>query len=413
MAFCGPTEDISSLCLTVTKGMLGKYSLDPNKIGRLEVGTETITDKSKSVKTVLMNLFDQNNTDIEGIDTTNACYGGTAALFNTINWMESPYSQGFSSSKKLGLVVAGDIAVYAEGPARATGGCGSIAMLLSPDAPLVFEQGLRATHMEHAYDFYKPRLDSEYPAVDGALSIQCYYRALHRCYTRYKTKFQQKYGVPFDLSKADYLVFHSPFNKLVQKSFSKLLYFDYLDNPTTESEFSNFKDTPLEEGFVRKDLETLCLKLSEKLYEEKVLPSTLVSKELGNTYTASVYGSLLSLLCNKKDDLVGKRILLFSYGSGLAASMFSIVVTKSVLDIVNRVNLEERLNQRIELTPEEFAATLKKREEFLSITKNNSSVYDISKAYPQEIERLAEGTFYLASLDQNLRRVYGLKGAAL
>lgn len=59
-------------------------------IGRLEVGTETIIDKSKSVKSCLMQLFEESgNTDVEGIDTTNACYGGTAALINAINWVES------------------------------------------------------------------------------------------------------------------------------------------------------------------------------------------------------------------------------------------------------------------------------------------------------------------------------------
>ncbi|KAG6531098.1 hypothetical protein ZIOFF_004869 [Zingiber officinale] len=29
------------------------------------------------------------NTDVEGVDSTNACYGGTAALFNCVNWVES------------------------------------------------------------------------------------------------------------------------------------------------------------------------------------------------------------------------------------------------------------------------------------------------------------------------------------
>jgi hydroxymethylglutaryl-CoA synthase len=63
---------------------------DYSTIGRLEVGTETILDKSKSVKTVLMQLFDDSgNFDVEGIDTTNACYGGTAALFNALSWIES------------------------------------------------------------------------------------------------------------------------------------------------------------------------------------------------------------------------------------------------------------------------------------------------------------------------------------
>ena len=90
MGFCSDREDINSLCLTVTQRVLEKNNVSYNDIGRLEVGTETIIDKSKSVKSVLMQLFqDSGNTDVEGIDTTNACYGGTAALFNAVNWIES------------------------------------------------------------------------------------------------------------------------------------------------------------------------------------------------------------------------------------------------------------------------------------------------------------------------------------
>lgn len=39
------------------------------------------------------------------------------------------------------VVVAGDIAVYATGNARCTGGAGAIAMLIGPNAPLVFDRG--------------------------------------------------------------------------------------------------------------------------------------------------------------------------------------------------------------------------------------------------------------------------------
>ena len=35
--------------------------------------------------------------------------------------------------------------------------------------------------MEHAYDFYKPDLCSEYPVVHGKLSLQCYLSALGKC----------------------------------------------------------------------------------------------------------------------------------------------------------------------------------------------------------------------------------------
>ena len=39
------------------------------------------------------------------------------------------------------LVVAGDIAVYASGNARPTGGAGAVAMLIGPNAPLIMERG--------------------------------------------------------------------------------------------------------------------------------------------------------------------------------------------------------------------------------------------------------------------------------
>lgn len=42
--------------------------------------------------------------------------------------------------------------------------------------------------MQHAYDFYKPDMSSEYPCVDGKLSIQCYLGALDKCYERYCRK---------------------------------------------------------------------------------------------------------------------------------------------------------------------------------------------------------------------------------
>jgi hydroxymethylglutaryl-CoA synthase len=122
--------------ILVVSSLLSKYNIDPTSIGRIEVGTETIIDKSKSVKTVLMELFaPSGNTDIEGIDSKNACYGSTAALFNAVNWIESSSWDGRNA-----IVFAGDIAVYAEGAARPVGGAGACAMLIGPDAPVVFDR---------------------------------------------------------------------------------------------------------------------------------------------------------------------------------------------------------------------------------------------------------------------------------
>lgn len=113
-----------------------KYNIDPKSIGRLDVGTETLIDKSKSTKTLLMDLFAKHgNDDIEGIDNKNACYGSTAALFNCVNWI-----QGESWDGRDAIVMCGDIAIYKEGSARPVGGMGACAMLIGPNAPLVLER---------------------------------------------------------------------------------------------------------------------------------------------------------------------------------------------------------------------------------------------------------------------------------
>lgn len=100
-----------------------------------------------------MELFQASgNSSIEGVTSTNACYGGTAALFNSIAWVESSAWDG-----RFAVVLATDIAVYQRGPARPTGGAGCVALLVGPQAPIVLEP-VRSTFMVNAYDFYKPVL---------------------------------------------------------------------------------------------------------------------------------------------------------------------------------------------------------------------------------------------------------------
>jgi hydroxymethylglutaryl-CoA synthase len=96
----------------------------------------TSTPSRLVASTFLMDLFaSHGNTDIEGVDSKNACYGSTAALFNAVNWVESSSWDGRNA-----LVVCGDIAIYAEGSGRPSGGAGACAMLIGPNAPLVLER---------------------------------------------------------------------------------------------------------------------------------------------------------------------------------------------------------------------------------------------------------------------------------
>ena len=93
---------------------------------------------------------------------------------------------------RLAMVVCGDIAVYAAGPARPTGGVGAVAMLIGPNAPLALSTGpgSRSTHARDVYDFYKPcgEKGSEYAKVDGRLSQAVYLEGLDVCYDRCRAK---------------------------------------------------------------------------------------------------------------------------------------------------------------------------------------------------------------------------------
>ncbi|CAK1584737.1 unnamed protein product [Parnassius mnemosyne] len=225
MGFRSNREDINSVCLTALHRLIERNNINLRDIGRLEVGTETIIDKSKSVKTFPVTLFAKEGaTDVEGMDSTNACYGGTAALFNAINWVDSSSWDG-----RKAIVIASDFGVYGKGPARPTGGAGAIAMLIRTDAPLVFDCGVRASYMTRAYDFYKPDLACEFPYVDWKLTIKCYLNALDNCYNLLCKKMRNVDSNFKGLLSLYDMLFHKPNCKLVQKSLARVYCNDSLN----------------------------------------------------------------------------------------------------------------------------------------------------------------------------------------
>jgi hydroxymethylglutaryl-CoA synthase len=316
-----------------------------------------------------MQLFEESgNFNVEGVDTVNACYGGTNALFNSVNWIESSAWDGRDA-----VVVAGDIALYKKGNARPTGGAGCVAMLIGPDAPIVMEPGKRGSYVRHAYDFYKPDLTSEYPIVDGHFSIKCYTEAVDACYKAYNEReatlkaqqngngvngHSQDQETPLD--RFDYMAFHAPTCKLVSKSYARMLYNDYLANPSNPI----FADVPAEikdldyaTSVSDKTVEKTFMALAKKRFNARVQPSIQVPTMCGNMYCGSVYASLCSLIANVDNETAqGKRIALFSYGSGLASSLFSFTVKGSIENIAKQLDVQGRLDSRRVVAPETYDA---------------------------------------------------------
>jgi hydroxymethylglutaryl-CoA synthase len=417
MAFVGDREDINTICLTVLERLLQRNKIDPKKVGRLEVGTETFLDKSKSIKTYLMDFFkDSQNYDIEGITTSNACYGGTNALFNTINWMQSEFYDG-----RYAIVITADIAVYAKGKARPTGGCGATAMLIGPNAPIVFEN-VRSTYVNNVYDFYKPNPSSEYPEVDGIFSIDCYFKALESCYETFLQKYQTLHNQNVNLNFFDYFCFHSPFSKMVEKAFLQVVSYDLHSNNKTinntgiasSNSYYNLDDPKVKElvnVFATREknfkldnkLQNSLKAAFGKVYKDRVDPSLMFGRNLGNIYTGSLYIGLYSILLNKNLDLTNKRIFMFSYGSGCSASLFSLKVVSPDYRYIQNTNADafDNLNNRIKKTPEEYEKILTRKEK-LYLSNNYEST--------DNIDELFNGTYYLEKVDERWRRYYTRKG---
>ncbi|OAF66949.1 hypothetical protein A3Q56_05328, partial [Intoshia linei] len=170
MSILSNFEDTTSMALSVVSSLMKKVDLALNcsdlndienytnakihkgqAIGAIFVATESSTDKSKSIKSSLMSLFTCSNSPIynyqngdsqhiwtpnyfiEGCDFRHACYGGTAALFASFDWVHSPHWNG-----KYAIVVATDSCIYENNSAsKATGGAGAFACLVGPNAPLI------------------------------------------------------------------------------------------------------------------------------------------------------------------------------------------------------------------------------------------------------------------------------------
>ena len=293
MTFCSDDEDAVSMAMTSLSRLMQRCGLSYVDIGRLEVGTESQVDRAKSIKSFLMTLFEQQGCyDVLGADTYNACYGGTNALFNALAWI-----QGDSWNGKYAIVICSDTAVHPDLDHLSAIGASSVAMLIGPNAPFVVEPE-RATFMKHSWDFYRPIGWKNNDAIvdwDGATDQ--HEEALVSC----QESFSSQHGTEDLLSLFDYAAFHCNAPYHAKRSF-RLMCESIAGEQLSRAEH-------------------------ERLYLRHVEAGTAISAQNATTYTCPLYACLLSLVLTLEGgDLVGKRILCFSYGSGCAASMYGIRV---------------------------------------------------------------------------------------
>lgn len=94
---------------------------------------------------------------------------------------------------------------------------------------------------------------------------------------------------------------------------------------------------------------------------------------------------------------------MFSYGSGCAASLFSVRVKPDYKKhpIFSLTQYQERLDQRVKISPQEFERWMKLRE----------NMYGKCDFVPTSTtDDMFADTFYLSKCDEKWRRFYEIKG---
>ncbi|KAJ2715474.1 3-hydroxy-3-methylglutaryl coenzyme A synthase, partial [Coemansia spiralis] len=146
-------------------------------------------------------------------------------------------------------------------------------------------------------------------------------------------------------------------------------------------------------------LEKAFINLTKATFAAKTEPSLLAARNIGNMYTASVFFGLASLLAQVPHaQLSGKRVTLFSYGSGCAASTYSFRVRGDTSKIAATLALASRLDNRIKVAPADFEKAMLLREK-----THNAQDYEPTGPTTE----LLPGTYYLQKIDSMWRRAYG------
>ena len=302
MALCPQGYGVVELAAGAAKRALARWDGSLEDIGLIVVGTETARDMSRPLSAFVAEELGLKG-DVRSYEVKHACYGGTLALRQALEWRLSGAARG-----KAALVIAADVALYApEDPGEPTQGAGAVAMIVAE--PTVARLSTETfAYSEPAFDFWRPVGDS-FPSVEGKLSLECYQRGTERCFQQLVEHAGKE---TFDALEA--VCFHVPFPKMVKKATRQL-----------------------GEAFGWSDEET------SAFFTGKVDPTMDWNRHSGNAYTASLWLSVAQALAGLK---AGTRIGAFSYGSGFGSELFVVEAGEAAAAAAWRADIEADLADR-------------------------------------------------------------------
>lgn len=303
-----PDEDVVTLAANATAQAL--EGVDASKVDTLMFATESGIDQSKAAGVYVHRLLNLPK-NIRAFELKQACYSGAGGLS-----MALPYLLHHPDRKV--IIVASDVARYGlDTTGEPTQGAGAVAMVLSTSPKVMTFDLDSGLYTDDVMDFWRPNYRDE-ALVDGKYSIKMYVRALKEAWDQYVNITNHTFE---DFYRFAY---HLPFTKMGEKAHQ------FLVRAAANREFS------------------------EDEWRAQIDDSGVYQRYIGNTYAASVFLALQSLLDVSKEKLDNKRVGLFSYGSGSVGEFFTGVVQPGYEEHLHTNRHKEVLKNREELDYETY-----------------------------------------------------------
>lgn len=301
-------EDIVTMAAAAAKQIVAKHGVDG--IRTILFATETGIDQSKAAAVYVQDLIGL-PAATRAVELKQACYGGTSALQLAVGIVARDPAQRV-------LVIASDIAKYdVDSGGEGTQGAAAVAMLISANPDLAVVDETVGLYTANVQDFWRPNYRST-PLVDGKLSVGAYLEAVEQAWKDYEARGGR--GV----TEFAGFCYHQPFTKMAYKAHTRLLELKGLEASTA------------------------------RLYAD-LAPTTIYNRAIGNSYTASLFVGLISLL-DHCEDLDGKSVALFSYGSGCVAELFSVTMVPGYREHLRTAENRAAIARREPISYEKYRA---------------------------------------------------------
>jgi hydroxymethylglutaryl-CoA synthase len=299
-----PDEDVVTMGAAAALPILRRHG--SHGIRTVLFATESGVDQSKSAGMFVHSLLEL-PAQCRVVELKQACYSATAGLQFALGLVAR-------NPEERVLLIASDVARYElDSPGEPTQGAGAVAMLIGAEPALLEVEPITGVNAADTDDFWRPN-DRSTAVVDGHGSIDAYLDSLIGAWEDYRAHG----GVPAE--QIDRFCYHQPFTRMAVKAHRALA-----------------ERTGMRGG------------------DEAVAGSTAYNRRLGNSYTASVYLALAALL-DSDDELAGRRIGFFSYGSGSVGEFFTGLVQPGYRDARRRAETLAALAARVPLEVDHYRA---------------------------------------------------------